>query len=242
MKKRIRSLAAVSAILLAVALFFFAAGRLQENIAVLAVQPEKKIVVIDPGHGGMDGGAIGDGGVVEKDINLAVALQLKELLSLAGYEVLLTRESDISLHDDGVSGIREQKKSDIRNRLKIMEEYDGATVVMIHQNQFAESKYSGAQMFYGPVHPDSRLLAEQLQAAFRQLQPDNKREIKPGTRDVYLLYNCKNPVVLVECGFISNPEECRKLQDPDYQHQVAFAIFMGLLAGETGGASGIQQT
>ncbi|MBQ4051953.1 MAG: N-acetylmuramoyl-L-alanine amidase [Oscillospiraceae bacterium] len=242
MKKRIRSLAAVSAILLAVALFFFAAGRLQESITVSAIQRERPVIVIDPGHGGMDGGAIGDSGVVEKGINLAIALQLKELLSLSGFDVIMTRESDISLHDENISGIREQKRSDIKNRLKIMEEHEGALVVMIHQNQFSESKYSGAQMFYGPGHPDSKRLAEQMQAAFRQLQPDNKREIKPGTRDVYLLYNCKNPVVLAECGFISNPEECRKLQQPDYQQQVAFAILMGLLSGETAGSPASQQT
>ena len=241
MKKRFGSLAAVSAILLAVALFFFAAGRLQESFAVSAIQRERPVIVIDPGHGGMDGGAIGAGGIVEKNINLAVALRLKELLALSGYDAVLTRESDISLHDDGASGIREQKKSDIRNRLKLMEKYDGAIVVMIHQNQFSESKYSGAQMFYGPVHPDSELLAERMQAAFRQLQPDNKREIKPGTRDVYLLWSCKNPIVLAECGFISNPEECGKLQDPDYQQQVAFTILMGLLADDADGSPS-QQT
>jgi len=229
MKERIRSLAAVSAILLAVALFFFAAGRLRESVAVSAALPERPVIVIDPGHGGQDGGAIGDGGVVEKDLNLAIALQLRDLLILSGYEPVMTRTADISVHDEGVTGVREQKRSDIRNRLALMRSCPGARVVMIHQNQFSQSKYSGAQMFYGPVHPESKALAERMQAAFRQLQPDNTREIKPGTRDVYLLWQCENPIVLAECGFISNPEECRALQTPAYQRQAAFAVYMGLV-------------
>lgn len=240
--KKIRSLAAVSAILLAVALFFFAAGRLRETMAVLSPAAGRPVIVIDPGHGGMDGGAIGDSGVVEKDINLAIALQLRDLLRLSGYEVIMTRESDISIHDDGVTGVREQKRSDIRNRLEIMEKRPDATVVMIHQNQFSQSKYAGAQMFYGPKRPESRVLAERMQAAFRQLQPDNKREIKPGTKDVYLLWECENPIVLAECGFISNPEECRKLQTPAYQRQAAFALLMGLLQNETGGEDAPEET
>ncbi|MBR6790282.1 MAG: N-acetylmuramoyl-L-alanine amidase [Oscillospiraceae bacterium] len=240
--KKIRSLAAVSAILLAVALFFFAAGRLRETMAVSSPAAARPVIVIDPGHGGMDGGAIGDGGVVEKDINLAIALQLRDLLRLSGYEVIMTRESDVSIHDEGVTGVREQKRSDIRNRLEIMEKRPDAVVVMIHQNQFSQSKYAGAQMFYGPKVPESRALAERMQAAFRQLQPDNKREIKPGTKDVYLLWECENPIVLAECGFISNPEECRLLQTPAYQRKAAFALLMGLLQNETGDTDAPEET
>lgn len=242
MKSRLKSLAAVSAILLAVALFFFAAGRVRNSVMVSSVQPEKPVIVLDPGHGGMDGGAIGSGGVVEKDLNLAIALQLRDLLVLTGHEVIMTRDSDISIHDEGIVGVREQKKSDIRNRLAIMEEHSGATVLMIHQNQFTQSKYSGAQMFYGKNASESEQLAKRLQQAFRQLQPDNTREIKPATRDVYLLWECDNPVVMVECGFISNPEECAKLCDAGYQRQVAFTILMGLLSTETGTLNVPEQT
>lgn len=228
--KRLKALGAVSAILLAVALFFFAAGQIKSGTMASSARPDSPVIVIDPGHGGMDGGAIGHGGTVEKDINLAVSLQLRDLLAVSGFRVVMIRDSDVSIYDEGTQGVRNQKKSDMHNRLKIMEDIPGAMVISVHQNQFEQSKYAGAQMFYGKKNPLSQQLAGNIQSSFqRLLQPDNKREIKPGGKDLYLLWQCENPIVLVECGFISNPEECQRLCDPDYQGQVALAILAGLL-------------
>lgn len=243
--KRLKILAAVSAILLAVALFFFAGGRVRSGVMVSSTHPESPVIIIDPGHGGIDGGAIGKNGVVEKDLNLEISLQLRDLLAVSGFSVVMTRDSDISIYDEGSQSVREKKRSDMRNRLKIMEDIPGAMVISVHQNQFEQSKYAGAQMFYGKNNPVSKQLAQNIQTAFSTLlQPDNKREIKPGGKDLYLLWQCDNPIVLVECGFISNPEECANLCDPGYQRQVAFTILAGLLdtMEAQGGADIPQQT
>ena len=240
MKGRLKAWGAVSAILLAVALFFFAAGRIRSSLMVSAGLPDRPVIVLDPGHGGMDGGAIGSGGVVEKDLNLEIALRLRDFLTLSGYEVRMTRDSDRSIHDEGLTSVREQKRSDMHNRLKLMENCGDAVVLSIHQNQFAQSRYSGAQMFYGRQNPESRALAQSIQSAFRQLQPDNKREIKPGGKELYLLWECSQPIVLVECGFISNPEECAALQDAGYQCRVAFAVLAGLLQSSGEADGGLQ--
>ena len=246
MAKQGKTLAAVSGILLFVALFFFAAGQVRTRMTLAggnADRPQSPTVIIDPGHGGMDGGALGAGGTLEKDINLAISLQLRDFLTVAGYRVVMTRDSDISIYDEGTEGVRAQKRSDMHNRLKIMESVPGAVVVSIHQNQFEKPQYSGAQMFYGKKDEQSKMLAENLQAAFRRLQPDNKREVKPAGKELYLLWECENPIVLVECGFISNPEECENLCTPDYQRQAAFTVLAGLLeasngAGQAGGEGG----
>ncbi len=187
-------------------------------------------IIIDPGHGGIDGGAVGIDGVIEKDINLAISLKLRNLLQIAGYEVIMTRERDESIHDEGVNGILNQKKSDMRNRLKLIKKNPEAVVLSIHQNKFEKEKYHGAQMFYGVNNSLSREIAESVQKEFATLlQKDNKREIKKGTKDLFLLYKSENPIILIECGFISNYEECKNLVSEDYQNKVAFVIYSGLV-------------
>ena len=224
----------VAVVLLGLVLFFFAAGRLHTQIEARRTEAghpgQVRTVIIDPGHGGADGGAVGIDGVIEKDINLSIALKLRDMLTLQGYEVLMTREEDIMTCDPGVEGIAKQKKSDMRNRLKLMNEHPEAIVLSIHQNLFEQEQYHGAQMFYGKNHPFSKMLAQALQDTFvKNLQPENLREIKKGEKDLYLLWESENPIVLVECGFLSNGEECEKLQQDEYQGQVAFTILEGLM-------------
>ncbi len=183
-------------------------------------------VIIDPGHGGPDGGAVGVDGIVEKDINLAVSLRLADFFKIMGYEVIMTRDSDISIHDHGVSGVGSQKISDLNNRLDIMEQYPDGVVLSVHQNQFSQSKYSGAQVFYGAQHEQSEQLAALLQTNFISLlQPDNNRQIKQTPSDIYLMQNAPSTAVLIECGFLSNPTEARLLTQPGYQNRLAFVIF-----------------
>lgn len=191
---------------------------------------QRKVIVLDPGHGGMDGGAVGVDGVIEKDINLSIALKLRTMLQANGYRVIMTREEDISTGDEDAPTVREKKRTDILNRMKLLEETENAYFISVHQNQFTQPQYSGAQMFYGPNDPSSERLAQILQANFKAcIQPQNEREIKEATNQVYLIYNAKVPAVLVECGFLSNPEESQRLQQDGYQNQVAFTILLSLL-------------
>ena len=177
----------------------------------------------------IDGGATGIGGVVEKSINLQIALKLKNVLQANGYRVVMIREADTSIHSSGKS-IAQQKKSDMNNRLKIINETPNSLTVSIHQNHFEQQQYSGAQMFYGKVNTDSKILADCIQKRFvGNLQSDNKREIKQAGKDLYLMYYAKTPIVLVECGFLSNPIESALLSDDTYQNKVAFTIFSGIM-------------
>lgn len=184
------------------------------------------VVLIDPGHGGFDGGAVAEDGTTEKHLNLAIAQCLRDMLYISGVSVEMTRQTDIGLEDSCADSIREKKSSDMQQRLSMYEEAD--LVISIHQNHFTIPKYSGTQVFYSPNHPDSVTLAETIrQSIIKYIQPQNTRELKQATDGIYLLYHTDTPTVLVECGFLSNPEEREKLKMPAYQQQMAFSILAG---------------
>ncbi|BCI60574.1 N-acetylmuramoyl-L-alanine amidase [Solibaculum mannosilyticum] len=233
----------ISLMLVATAVVWYQISPPAEDVSSAQVA-QCKTIVLDPGHGGMDGGATGGGGSVEKDVNLAVALNLRDMLRMAGYQVVMTREEDISIHDSSANTVREKKVSDIHNRLKILEEHPDSFFVSIHQNKFPQSQYSGSQVFYSVNHPFSETLAQSIQQQLiSQLQPDNNRVIKPMAKGAYLLEHAKTPAVVVECGFLSNWEEEAKLVTPEYQSKLAFAIFCGItqskgLEGGDGAGSG----
>lgn len=192
-------------------------------------RPEIK-VIIDPGHGGVDGGAVASDGTSEKDINLQIALILNEMLKMSGGKTIMTRCEDISIHDDSAKTIRAKKVSDIHNRFKIIEENSDFLFVSIHQNIYANSNINGAQVFYSPNSESSIELARKIQNSFfERLQKNNDREIKKCTTDVYLIYHAKSTAVLCECGFLSNKEELQKLKSAEYKKQVAFCIYLGIL-------------
>ncbi len=191
----------------------------------------KKTVILDAGHGGFDGGASA-GDVLEKDINLKIALFLADHLRLSGYDVILTREDDSATNDEG-DRIRSKKISDMKNRLVIMKSYPDAFFVSIHLNKYSDSQPKGTQVFYSQKTEESKLLAQSIQQTVKELlQSDNHREIKPATRDAYLLYNAPIPAVIVECGFLSNPAELALLKTEEYQKKMAFAVYCGIIAGE----------
>jgi len=191
-----------------------------------AVTSNMPTIVIDPGHGGMDGGAVGINGVIEKNINLSLSTDLSAFFRFLGYPVVMTRSDDRSIHDEGVEGIKKQKTSDMHNRLAIMQQYPNGIVLSIHQNQFSQSKYSGGQLFYGTQKEESScLLAETIQNNLKMyLQPENNRQIKQAYDNLYLMNNAPSTAVLVECGFLSNPEEAELLSQPAYQRKLAFLI------------------
>ena len=189
----------------------------------------KPVITIDAGHGGADGGCVSVNGAVEKNINLNILKTLRDTMTVMGYDVYCTRESDVSIHDRGVEGLKKQKLSDMKNRLAIFGKYSDGISVSIHQNQFTDSKYSGAQMFYSEKNPEGEQLAKIMQERFRSvLQPENERVAKAVGDELYLLDNTTNPAVMIECGFLSNPEEAAKLESEDYQKQVAFTIMTGI--------------
>lgn len=192
--------------------------------------PMQKVVIIDAGHGGFDGGAVANDGTIEKDINLSIALYLQEYLSLFNIKTIMIRDTDCSVEDDGLSTIRQKKSSDLHNRMKIMEETDNAIYISIHQNKYHDEKYSGTQVFYSPkTREESQILAQSIQdCVIKTLQNDNKRQIKECGTSVFLMYNAVKPAVLVECGFLSNTEETNKLKTSEYQEKIAFCIAIGI--------------
>lgn len=190
---------------------------------------EDVIIVLDAGHGGIDGGCSTADGVPEKGINLNILLTLRDMLEVSGYTVAVTRDTDRSIHDKGIEGIANQKSSDMDNRLALLNQYDNAVCISIHQNQFTDARYSGAQMFYAPTNDESESLAQMMQSQFRSLlQPENDREIKECGKELFLCYYCDNPMVMAECGFLSNPDEAALLVTEEYQNKVAFTIYSAL--------------
>lgn len=161
--------------------------------------------MLDAGHGGLDSGAVGKSGVLEKDVNLSVVKHLQQLLELSGFRTVLTRDEDISIYDPGVEGIRNQKLSDMDNRLEIIQSYPDSIFLCIHQNNYTDPKYFGGQMFYNNNNPDNRTLAQIMQARFAQLQPGNDREIKLSGDDC----SCSNPTRTRRCDRVRLPFESR---------------------------------
>lgn len=181
----------------------------------------ERVWVVDPGHGGEDGGAVSITGVPESQINLAIAKRLDVLLGFYGKNCYLMREEDISLHDPEAQTLREKKVSDLHNRAETVQALDGAVLVSIHQNMFSQSRYHGSQVFYAPTQ-GSQALAEAFQTALQaNLQPDNSRQAKPIGDNVYLMNHVDCTAVLVECGFLSNPEEETMLRQEEYQTKLA---------------------
>ncbi len=186
----------------------------------------EKLIIIDPGHGGRDAGASGSNGVSEKDINLKISQKLKLMLEQNGYQVLLTRDNDVSLHDEGA---KNKKASDIRNRKKFIKENNPKLMVSIHLNHFSESKYYGAQVFYPPDSESSKLLAKLIQDELKlKINNNNNRQAKR-IDTVLLLKDISITSVIVECGFLSNHDEELLLNTDNYQKELATAICSGIL-------------
>lgn len=195
--------------------------------------PAPFTVVLDAGHGGEDGGAVSASGIYEKDINLAIAMQVKALLEANGVPVVMTRETDILLYDRNVDYRGRKKALDLAARRQIAEETPDAIFVSIHMNSYPLSQYSGLQVWYSPNHEHSQTIAETIQSTVQNnLQPENDRQIKSATSSIYLLHHLTCPAVLVECGFLSNPEEAEKLNTPAYQEQLAFLIFLSIMEAQ----------
>ena len=194
-----------------------------------AASAPEMLIILDAGHGGEDAGATGINGALEKDLNLSVVNILGEMLTEKGFAVVYTRSEDKLLYEEweNIKGIR--KISDLKNRCKIAKSYPNALFVSIHMNTFGDGKYSGLQVYYSPENKESEMLAGAIQSSVKkELQPNNNRNIKQGD-DIYILENIDNTAVLIECGFLSNEEEAKKLSQKEYQKMLSFSIICGII-------------
>lgn len=186
-------------------------------------------IVIDAGHGGEDGGCEGNG-LVEKDLNLDISLRIASLLKEAGISVVLTRDTDVLLYDKNSNYEGKKKAQDVRKRLEIAQESTNPVLVSIHMNYFAQTQYSGLQVWYSKNDPRSRILASLVQSNTKNnLQPNNKRNIKEATSGIFLLHNATFPAVLIECGFLSNTDEATALANEEYRQKLAETIFHSIM-------------
>lgn len=197
----------------------------REAAAVSNMAETKTVIVVDAGHGGVDGGMAGTDGVDEKDINLSIAWKLRDALKDSGFEVIMTREGDEGLYEEGSS---QKKVQDLQNRCKIIAEASPALTVSIHQNSYTDPSVCGPQVFYYSTSQEGKRLAEVLQEVLNQaLSADNGRKAK-GNDSYYLLKRSEGVLNIVECGFLTNPKEAELLQEEAYQQKVADALCLGI--------------
>ena len=183
-------------------------------------------IIIDAGHGGVDGGATSCAGILESTYNLKIALRLNDLFHLLGYDTKMIRTTDVSVYTKGET-ITQKKVSDLKERVRIVNETPNGLLVSIHQNNFSDSRYSGAQVFYSPGE-ESQALAKQMQADFvSYLNPGSNRQCKK-SEGIYLMEHIERPGILIECGFLSNPEEESKLRSEIYQKKICCVIAASL--------------
>ena len=181
-------------------------------------------VIVDAGHGLPDGGAVGVSGSVEQEINLEIALKVQEVLEAKGVRVIMTRTDENGLWEDDDDSIRKKKITDMNKRLDIMKNSDAHLFISIHMNSFPNHSASGLRIFYAPNHKEIKPLAENIQARIKDITNANINIVKSADKSLFLMKNPPIPAILVECGFLSNANEEKKLQENDYQARLAWAI------------------
>ena len=190
------------------------------------VKKEEVVIVVDPGHGGEDPGKVGINDVLEKDLNLQIAKKVKKLLEEAGIKIVMTRTND---------KVPDAKKEDLNQRVQLINETKPKLALCIHQNSYPDEKIKGAQVFYHTITPEAEDVASIVQEQLRTVDPTNTRQIKENDT-YYMLKNCQVPTIIVECGFLTNPEEAAKLTQEEYQDQIAQAICEGVVKWMSGDA------
>lgn len=194
--------------------------------------PLRKTIILDAGHGGEDGGASSQSGLLEKDLNLSLVLTMRDILVANGFDVVLTRDTDTLLYDKNANFQGQKKRLDMAARLKIAEDSPNAVFVSIHMNTYPHPSCQGVQVWYSGNNDASLALAKSIQATTQELlQPQNDRTIKRSGSSIYLLHKLECPAVLVECGFLSSPEEAALLADENYRQQLALTLCVGILNG-----------
>lgn len=224
MKRGVLLAGAIAGTIILLALALGRLNRLMEPAMNQAAIQRTGPLVLDAGHGGEDGGAVSLTGTPESRINLAIVLKLRDVLGLYGVDPILLREEDVSLHDESANTLREKKRSDLKNRVEAIEAVEGGSLLSIHQNTYTSSRYHGSHVFYAPTE-GSQALAEHMQNSIKNtLQPDNERAVKQIPDTVYIMNHITCPAALIECGFLTHPEEEALLRDEDYQRKLAAVI------------------
>ncbi len=214
--------------ILAAIIFIIAYNSRPLQSSVVLTDVSRAVVILDAGHGGADGGAVSLNNVPEAQINLKITFKIRDFMGFLGIPAALTRDSEGSLDYDPGKTLRENKSADIKARLRMSQNMPLCDFLSIHLNKFGQSKYYGAQVFYGDKNADSQRLADTIQSALREyLDKDNERQAKPAPKTVFLMKNIEAPTVTVECGFLSNPEEEARLVSDEYQTMVAIAVTKG---------------
>ncbi len=180
--------------------------------------------ILNAPHGAPDGGAVGPGGTEEKDINLDIVLKLREILESRNVKVILTRDSDSGIFDDDAETIHEKKVSDMHNRLAIINNSNADLFISVHMNAFSDSTSSGLHVFYSRSHPEAEALASDIQDRISAITGAESHTVKAASDTLYLMKNPKPAAILAECGFISNPQEEKLLNDDSYRGKIAFAL------------------
>ncbi len=188
-------------------------------------------VVLDAGHGAPDGGAVGLSGTLEKDINLAIVLKLQEILEGRGAEVVLTRKGDSGIFDDDSATIRQKKISDMHNRLSIINNSGADLFISIHMNSFSDPSSSGLHVFYSRNHPEAEYAADAIQEKIAEVTGSKTHAVKTASESLFLMKEPVPPSILIECGFISNPDEEKLLNTDEYQSMIAYAIADAIMDG-----------
>lgn len=184
------------------------------------------VVAIDPGHGGFDPGKVGVSGALEKDINLSISWKVKQQLEKKGIQVVMTRTTDQGLYDEGETN---KKSADMRNRVETIQASGAAVAVSIHQNSFTDTVSKGSQVFYYTESEEGKRLANLIQTSIKETLKDDNHRVEKGNNDYYMLRKVNCPIVIVECGFLSNPMEEALLLEEDYQKKIAKGISKGIV-------------
>ena len=223
--------------LLCLGFSILAARFLRESTPVQGVGEEPFCgVVLDAGHGGEDGGTASVQGYYEKDLNLALCRELCTMLQTNGIPVVMTRNEDTLLYDKTSDYHGRKKALDLLARRKIGEKHPDFLFLSIHMNAYPLPQYHGLQVWYSKNHEVSEEVAKKVQETVSStLQPQNDRSVKEADRGIYLLYHLTSPAILVECGFLSNPEEAERLNDPEYQKQLAFLLTLAIAESKNRG-------
>lgn len=226
-KKRIGTITAI--LLVALFAFTFQTANLNNTVQTVSLPVSNKVIVVDAGHGKPDEGAQSSNGTTEAETNLKIALKLQTLLEQSGATVILTRSDENAIYDLDKTTLREKKVSDIHNRVKIGNESSADIFVSIHLNKIPQSQYYGWQCFYKQNDEKSTNLAKSIQANLNDaIQKENKR-VAMRLDSVYIMKHVEIPISIVECGFLSNPEEEAKLLTDEYQDKLAWGIYNGIM-------------
>lgn len=204
-----------------------------DTFASLTGAEPSRVVVVDAGHGGEDGGAVAVDGTVESGLNLQIALRLNALLRFLGQDTVMTRTEDVSIYSDGAETLRQKKVSDLKNRVALVNGLEEAVLVSIHQNTLPGSpRTHGAQVFYNGVEPAPAMAAAMQERLNQGVNTGNGKTPKRISDSIYLTKNVTAPAIIVECGFLSNGEETARLREPEYQLRLAAAVAAGYFSTE----------